>query len=123
MPAGTWNIVAEQGATWQPNPLILKDGAGALIDLTGYTAELLVKERYDSADSLLQLNTSNGGIALGGAAGTLTLLATAVQMAAVDVATITGIPPSRRCVHTLTLTLGAVVIRLLQGTFTITRKV
>lgn len=123
MPAGTWNIVAEQGATWQPNPLILRDGAGTLIDLTGYAAELLVKERYDSETNLLQLNTSNGGITLGGAAGTVAPLATATQMADIDVATLTGVPPSRRCVHTLTLTLGATVIRLLQGTFTITRKV
>lgn len=123
MPAGLWNITAEQGVTWQPNPLILRDGAGALIDLTGYTAEMLVKERYGATDNLLQLNTSNGGLTLGGAAGTITPLATATQMAALMVQDAPGVPPIRKCVHNLTLTLGSVTIRLLQGTFNVTRKV
>lgn len=123
MPAGPWNITAEQGVTWQPNPLVLRDGAGALIDLTGYTAEMLVKERYGATGNLLQLNTSNGGLTLGGAAGTITLLATATQMAALVVSDAPGIPPVRRCVYNLTLTLGGVTIRLLQGAFTVTRKV
>ncbi|MBI3096333.1 MAG: hypothetical protein HYY97_15805 [Rhodocyclales bacterium] len=123
MSAGTWNITAEQGVTWQPDPIELTDDAGAAIDLTGYTAELAVKAAYADEADLLTLTTENGGLTLGGAAGTIAPLATATQMAALDVPNAPGTPARRKCVYALTITLGAVVIRLLEGTFTITRKV
>jgi hypothetical protein len=91
MSAGTFNIVAEQGATY--NKLFtLTNSAGDLIDLTGYTARLQVREKYSSETKLLDLTTENGGITLGGAAGTVAVLATATQMAAITVPDLPGTP-------------------------------
>lgn len=44
------------------------------IDLTGCTARMQVREEYASPLPLLELTTENGGITLGGAAGTIDLL-------------------------------------------------
>ena len=122
MSAGTFNIVAEQGATY--NKLFtLTNSAGDLIDLTGYTARLQVREKYSSETKLLDLTTENGGITLGGAAGTVAVLATATQMAAISVPDTGGTPPKRSAVYDLELISGSTVTRLLQGKFDITREV
>ena len=122
MSAATYNIKADQGSTWNPT-WTHKDSAGALVDLTGYAARLQVRESYASETVLLDLTTENGGITLGGVAGTIAPLATATQMAALVVADAPGTPPARRCVYDFELVLGAVVKRKLQGTFTVSREV
>ena len=43
------------------------------IDLTGCTARMQVRPDIESATVLVELNTTNGGITLGGAAGTIEL--------------------------------------------------
>lgn len=43
------------------------------IDLTGCTARMQVRPDIESATVLVELNTTNGGIALGGMAGTIEL--------------------------------------------------
>lgn len=73
--AGKLNIVIEQGATFNP-VLTYKDSLGALIDLTGFTARMQIRLKKTSATFLVELTTENGGIALGGVAGTITLLIT-----------------------------------------------
>jgi hypothetical protein len=45
--------------------------AGTPVNLTGATARLQVRSDIDSPDVLLELTTENGGIQLGGAAGTV----------------------------------------------------
>lgn len=122
MSAGTYNINAEQGATYS-KLFTLTNSAGDLIDLTGYTARLQVREKYSSEVKLLDLTTENGGIALGGAAGTVTVLATATQMAAITVPDLPGTPPKRSAVYDLELITGSTITRLLQGKFDITREV
>lgn len=122
MSAGTYNIVAEQGATYS-KLFTLTNSAGDLIDLTGYTARLHVREAYSGEVKLLELTTENGGITLGGAAGTLALLATATQMAAIVVPDLPGTPPKRSAVYDLELITGSTITRLLQGKFDITREV
>lgn len=54
------------------------------VDLTGCTARMQVRDRITSADVLLELTTENGGLALGGAAGTVTF-----QMSAAETADLT----------------------------------
>ena len=41
------------------------------VDLTGCTAEAQIREYLESPDTLIELTTSNGGITLGGTAGTV----------------------------------------------------
>lgn len=113
MPAGTYNIVADQGSTLS-RVITWKNSAGTPINLTGYTARLQVRDNYSAASSLLTLTTENGGIALGGALGTITLNATATQTAALT---------ADQYVYDLELVTGATVTRLVQGSFTVTPEV
>jgi hypothetical protein len=122
MGAATYKIIAEQGATYA-KVFTLRDSAGALINLTGYTARLQVRENYAAAAALLDLTTENGGIALGGAGGTVSLLITAAQLAAIVAPDEPGTPPALVCVYDLELCYGASVTRLLQGKFLVMREV
>ena len=113
MPAGIYNIPAEQGATFT-RVLTWRDENDALIDLTAYTARMQVRADYASTTTVLSLTTENGKITLGGAAGTITLLVSAADMAAVSGASF---------VYDLELVNGATVTRLVQGNFAVNAEV
>ncbi len=106
MTAGNYTITIEQGATLGLT-LTWRDESNALINLTGYTARMQVREQLDSATPFITLTTENGGIALGGAAGTITLNITATATAAIT---------QTSGVYDLELvSSGGVVTRLLEG--------
>lgn len=114
MAAAKHDIVIEQGATFQLN-LLWKDSGGNPINLTGYTARMQVRRRVNSDTTLLDLTTENGGITLGGAAGTINVIAAAT--ATDDIAEKTG-------VYDLELVSGAgIVTRLIEGCVTISPEV
>lgn len=75
------NLIIRQGETWS-FPYTWKDGSGAPIDITGYSARMAVKKSADNATDIF-LSTggdANGGtISLGGALGTILLAMTAEQ--------------------------------------------
>jgi hypothetical protein len=73
--AGKYDLIIEQGATYIL-PITWKDGSGALVNLTGYTAKMQIK---DMSGNVLFALTDTAGITLGGAAGTVTIKLTAVQ--------------------------------------------
>jgi hypothetical protein len=113
MAATTYDILIEQGATFS-QVITYKDN-GVAVNLTGYTARLQVRATLESASTLIELTTANGRIALGGAAGTITL-----TIAAADTAALTA----GRGVYDLELVSGSgIVTRLLQGVATISRNV
>jgi hypothetical protein len=113
MPAGLYDIVAEQGATLD-RVITWRNSAGALINLTSYTARMQVRSDYQSSTVVLNLTTENGGITLGGALGTITLTASATAMAAIA---------SGTYVYDLEMVLGSVVTRLVQGSFAVNVEV
>lgn len=114
MTAGTYDIIVEQGATFTL-AMTWKDSAGSAVNLTGYTARMQVRPAADSTGTLLTLTTENGRIALGGAAGTITLTVAASDTAALTAGT---------GVYDIELVSGGgVVTRLLQGSVTISREV
>lgn len=86
MPAGTYNFAAEQGATLE-RVITYRDSAGALVNLTSYTARMQVRALVESTNFILELTTSNGGISLGGTAGTITILVSASDMSAIPAGT------------------------------------
>jgi tRNA threonylcarbamoyladenosine modification (KEOPS) complex Pcc1 subunit len=92
--------------------LTYKDSAGNLVNLTGYTARMMLRSSFTAASSILSLTTENSRIALGGAAGTITLTISATDTAALSA------PQSG--VYDLELVSGSTVTRLIQGTFTVT---
>jgi len=111
--AGKYNMTIDQGATLS-QVWTYKDSDGNLVDLTGYTSAMQVRETFASAATILDLTTENGGITLGGAAGTITLAISAATSAAID---------EGQYIYDLELVNGAVVERLVQGTFTVRAEV
>lgn len=109
---GKLNLCIYKGAalsevlTWETED---EYGVTTVTDLTGYTARAQARADYDSATAFMDLTTENGGITLGGAAGTITLFMAAT--ATDDITATEGvwdlelIPPSG----------AAYAIRLLQG--------
>jgi hypothetical protein len=107
MTAGIYNLIVEQGATFT-RVITWRDSDGALVDLTNYTARMMAREKFEDASAIFELTTENGGIALGGAAGTITLTISATATAAFS-AQVHG-------VYDLELVdSGGVVTRLLKG--------
>ena len=106
-PAETYDITADQGATYSV-VITYKNSNGTPINLTGYTARMQLRASYASATAALSLTTENGRIALGGAAGTITLTVAAATMETLE---------AKTYVYDLELVDGSTVIRLLQGLF------
>lgn len=110
--AGIYNFTLDQGSTWTLQ-IVYKDSNGVAVNLTGYTAEMQVRRKFDSDTSVLTLSTSNGGITIVPLTGTLNLLATDEQA---------DIDPGLY-VYDLELSIGGVRTRLIQGTVTVSGEV
>jgi len=76
----TFTLQIPKGATFDVT-LTWKNADRTPKNLTGYTAKLQVRESIGST-LLLEMSTSNGKIILGGAAGTIQLLLSAAETAA-----------------------------------------
>ena len=113
MTAGLYNFTIDQGANWNLN-VIYKDSAGAVINLTGYTAAMQLRQNYNSDTAELTLDTSNGGIVITGAQGKLFISATAAQTGALD---------AGFYVYDLEISSGGVVTRIIQGQVTVAGEV
>ena len=112
----TLNI--DQGAYWS-QVIEWQDANSAPINLTGYTARMQIRRKVTSADSLLELTTTNGRITLGGVLGTITL-----AIAAADTAALPATPSDRRWYYDLELVpAGGNVVRLLQGRVVVSPEV
>jgi tRNA threonylcarbamoyladenosine modification (KEOPS) complex Pcc1 subunit len=114
MSAAYFDFKIEQGATFY-QPLVWKDGNGALVNLTGYTARMQIRKTVKSDTTILSLTTENGRITLGGAAGTILL-----QVSATDTAALVA------CCGVYDLELQASngnVVRLLEGEIEISKEV
>jgi hypothetical protein len=107
-------FVIEQGATFSAPVTVYNDLARTdPVDLTGYTARMMVRSDYENPTALVSLTTENGRITLGGAAGTITLL-----ISATDTAGFT----KGDYVYDLELVSGATVTRVLQGKIKVSRE-
>jgi hypothetical protein len=84
------------------------------VNLTGYTARMNIRSTVDATTILQSLTTENGGIVLGGVAGTVDLLITATE---------TALFTFRNAVYDLELISGTVVTRLLSGNVTLSKEV
>ena len=80
MPAGIYNIVIEQGADFD-RELTWRDATGALVDVSGYTAQAMGRDNQESATAIFDLSVGSG-ITLGGAAGTIALFIAGATTAA-----------------------------------------
>lgn len=113
-PAGTYNIITDQGATFT-RELTWKDSAGSAVNLTAYTARMQVRSQIDATGAaVLELTTENNRIVLCGTAGSIILTVPATAMGSVTAATYA---------YDLELVSGIVVTRLVQGTFEVRGEV
>ena len=108
---GIYNILCPQGATFDRVFTVTVDGS--LLDLTGFTAALQVREAADSAVAVISL-TSGSGITLGGTAGTVSVSISAA---------ITGAVAAGSYSYDLELYSGSQTIRLVQGAFNVSAGV
>lgn len=115
--AGLYNITCQQGATFQ-RQITWTDSARDAYNLTGYTARMQVRANTTSNTVITSLSTSagyDGTITLGGTAGTVDLLISATNTAALT---------AGQYVYDLELVSGGgVVTRLLEGNFKVTAEV
>jgi len=82
MTAANYEITVEAGTTWQL-VLTLYDSSNALIDLTNYSARMMVRDSPTGNVTYMSLTTvALGGITLGGVAGTITIDRSATQTSA-----------------------------------------
>jgi tRNA threonylcarbamoyladenosine modification (KEOPS) complex Pcc1 subunit len=105
MSAGRYDLEIEQGATWS-RVLEYQDPEGDAIDLSTYTARMMIRTTYDAATPLVALTTENGRITIDGLAGRITLNLSATDTAAL---------PAGLHVYDVELVVGAVVDRLIAG--------
>ncbi len=112
---GQYDITIYQGATYSQQ-FTWKDQAGTPMNLTGYIARMMARVSVDAATPFINLTTENNGIELGGAAGTIHIMMSDVQTAALT---------PQHGIYDLELENSAakIVIRLLQGTLIISPEV
>lgn len=111
---GKKHLTVYQGASFQEQ-FTWEDENGP-IDLTGYTARMQARENYIlSAPVFLDLTTENGGIALGEAAGTITLFIGAQDTA--------GITAGDGFYDLELQSASGIVYRLLQGNMYVSNEV
>ena len=113
MRPGKYNFVCPQGATFSKQLSYLIESVP--VDLTGYTARMQVREKPSSSSTIVDLTTENGGITLGGLAGTVLL-----EISASDTESL--VP--KTYVYDLELESSeGFVVRLIEGQFTVTAEV
>lgn len=110
-----YDILVDQGATLLRS-IGLKSSAKAAVSLTGYTGVMKIREKITSTTALLTLTTSNGGLEINASAGTVLIIATPAQTAA--------LAPGKY-VHDLELTETSTgtVTKIIQGNLTVRAEV
>jgi hypothetical protein len=110
--AGKYNIVADQGATFNLNFTVKTDGIAW--DLTDYSADMHVSKSTSSATNLLDLSSANEDITLNNIGG-VSITASAVTMTSI---------PSGRWTYNIELTSpDLTVTRILEGRFIVSAEV
>jgi len=111
--AARLNLECEQGATFS-RILVLKDSTGTVIDKTGASADMQIRETIESPTVLIELSTANGRIVVDGPSGKLTLTISASDTGSL---TLNG-------VYDLKVTyLSGTVDRILEGEFVLDLQV
>ena len=70
MLAGRYNMVCDQGSTFQ-RTIEIKDMAGITYSLTGFTARMQIRREVDTTAVMLELTTANGRLTVFPASGAI----------------------------------------------------
>jgi len=113
MKPGKYNMICPQGATFSKTLTWKVDDIP--VDLTGYSARMQAKDKHKtSCAPIINITTENGGISLGGEAGTIELLVSAVDTEEIY---------PKEYVYDIELVSSDFVYRLLEGKFIVTPEV
>ena len=110
--AGTYNIVADQGATFNLNFTIKIDEVPWNLD--SYKVRMQVRSDINTAAKLLDLSKDNGKMTAN-AIGQVTATASATEM--------TGVPSGRHMYDIEVESTGGEVTRILEGRFAVSAEV
>lgn len=116
MAAAKLPLAINQGATFAKRLTWLAGSTPVAVDLTGCTARMQIREAVDSETAACSLTTANGGITLGGVAGTIDILIAATATA--DFAFATGVYDLE-----IIMSDGITVHRLVGGAVTVSPEV
>lgn len=105
-------MAARQGSTFTETMNVKINGSA--MNLSGYSARMMVRTRPSDTAPVLTLSTDNGKITIIGGSGQLTLLVSATEMDAI---------PARTYRYDLEIDNGSQVIPLLEGQFTVSAQV
>ncbi|MEZ2293932.1 hypothetical protein [Variovorax sp. RCC_210] len=83
MAAFKLSLKIDQGATFTKTVTWKTGKPPAPVDLTGAAARMQIREKLEAPEVLIELTTTNGGIVLGAAVGTVTLRIEADATAAI----------------------------------------
>jgi hypothetical protein len=112
---GIYDIVADQGATLH-EVAVWKDSARNVINVSGYTARMHVRDSIESANPTLSLTTENGRIVVYGSEGRFDLTVSASDM--------TGISAGKYIYDLEVIAPGTgIVTRLMMGNFVVRGEV
>ena len=112
MLAGKYDITIEAGSTFTLSlTYVGEDGAG--VDLSGYSARMQLRSSVSSSTVVLELSTANSRIAIDTANSQIVL-----AIASADTENLTGTG-----VYDLELFNGALVERLIEGSYTVIAQV
>jgi hypothetical protein len=116
--AGTYDIYCDQGATFR-RVITWKNSTGTAVNLTGYTARMMVRTSYAASTPALSLTSSPvAGIAITAATGVITITITPVQSSGIAMPTVNGVRDAFDGVYDLELVApSGDVTRLLEGRF------
>lgn len=109
---GVYDMKARQGSTFTETLAVKINNAP--LNISGYTARMMVRTHPSSETIVLTLTTENGRISIVGATGTITLSISAVDMDAIT---------ARSYRYDLEIVTGTTVIPLLEGAFVVNPQV
>ncbi|MBF84772.1 MAG: hypothetical protein CL489_09965 [Acidobacteria bacterium] len=83
MPAGIYNFTCDQGATFE-RVIEITNYDDSIVDLSGKTGRMQVRKDIESASALIELTTENNRMTFDSNAGSITLLISAADTAALQ---------------------------------------
>ena len=118
-----YDIQVNQGSTFEMS-LIVKDSAGALMNLNGYSAAMQIRSTYASANPLVSISTTEGSITINLITSTITISIPAAITAGFTIDRNNGKPPKGVYVYDFELTdNNGKVTKLLYGDATVIGEV
>jgi len=119
--AGIHNLLCDQGATFRKTLTMFQSDGTTVVDLTGYSARMKIKDEVGGTLIKSLTSSSGGGLTIGGSSGNATNGEIDIQISATDTASFSA---PLDAVYDLEIQSNTgVVDRVLQGKFIINPEV